>query len=230
MTLTPGMLDAMIAAGLSADQIVSVTKAALAADEAAAEAKRAKRRAGNAERQRRFRDRRNADVTPHNAVTERDPPKEYNIQTPSESESEGAREPESDWPVDYRVQVWTAYGQRREQKVSNEALDALKRSGRVPWAEFIAGIRRQAEHVEEKFRPSLQRFIKREKWTDEYAARPNGAQHSFRVVNGSNGHVQASGRSAAQFLRADIERELREAGSEGERIRGLERLPQFGRG
>jgi hypothetical protein len=63
-----------------------------------------------------------------------------------------------------------------------------------------------------------------------HGAHPNGAQHSFRVVNGSNGHVQASGRSAAQFLRADIERELREAGGEGERIRGLELLPQFGRG
>lgn len=63
-----------------------------------------------------------------------------------------------------------------------------------------------------------------------HGARPNGAQHSFRVVNGSNGHVQTARGSAAQFLRADIERELREASGEGERLRSLELLPQFGRG
>jgi hypothetical protein len=62
-----------------------------------------------------------------------------------------------------------------------------------------------------------------------HAQRPD-AQRSFRVVNGSNGHVQTARGSAAQFLRADIERELREAGGEGERIRSLEFLPQLGRG
>jgi hypothetical protein len=87
MSLTPEMLDAMMAAGLSAEQIVAVTKAALVAEEG----KRAAKRANNAARQQRFRDKKKATtVTPSNAlcdVTERDaryvpPPKKVPLEPP----------------------------------------------------------------------------------------------------------------------------------------------------
>lgn len=85
----------------------------------------------------------------------------------------------SDWPADYREQVWQAYGQRREKKVSMAALDKLKASGALPWQDLIQAIHRQAESVEPQFRPSLERWIKREKWTDEHPPPANG-----RPVNG----------------------------------------------
>ena len=51
MSLTPAMIDALVASGCTAEQLAAVVKAALAEDEARREAKRA----GNRERQRRHR-------------------------------------------------------------------------------------------------------------------------------------------------------------------------------
>jgi hypothetical protein len=56
VTISPAVLDAMLAAGCSAEQIVAAVKADLAETEARREGKRA----NNAERQQRFRDRRKA--------------------------------------------------------------------------------------------------------------------------------------------------------------------------
>jgi hypothetical protein len=56
----PEVLDAMVAAGCTAEQIAAAVKASMAADGAAEEARLAKKRAGNLERQRRFRNARNA--------------------------------------------------------------------------------------------------------------------------------------------------------------------------
>lgn len=66
--IRPEVLDAMVAAGCSAEQIAAAVKAALRADAEADEARRAAKRASNAERQRRHRHARNAE----SRVTERD--------------------------------------------------------------------------------------------------------------------------------------------------------------
>jgi hypothetical protein len=146
-----------------------------------------------------------------------DPAPKDITQTPTQSESEDARDP-AEWPDDFREQAWQAYGQGREKKVSIQALVDLKRSGKVPWDQFLAGILRQAENVEPQFRPSLQRFIKREKWLDEYLDRPDGRQQSFRPVNGERAHVSPHRGSVAAELRAQIEADLLRT-DEGEGVR-----------
>lgn len=54
MPLSPEMIDAMMAAGLTREQMASVIKAAIVADAKADEDRRAAKRAGNAARQRKF--------------------------------------------------------------------------------------------------------------------------------------------------------------------------------
>lgn len=56
MSISPAVLDALLAAGVSAEQIVAAVKA----DAAEEEARKEKKRAGNRERQRRFREAHNA--------------------------------------------------------------------------------------------------------------------------------------------------------------------------
>lgn len=104
--IDPLVIDALIASGATAEMVGAVVKADQAAEMAKAEAKRASRRAGNAERQRRFRNASNA-VTPRDGalcgVTERDEvspevsPKDNNqtpILTPSVESERRAREPD----------------------------------------------------------------------------------------------------------------------------------------
>ena len=75
------------------------------------------------------------------------------------------------WPEGYRDQVWDRYGKKVEKPASMAALDRLFRSDSLDYTELISGIDRQAASVEPQFRPSLERFIKRQKWTDEYPIR-----------------------------------------------------------
>lgn len=71
------------------------------------------------------------------------------------------------WPENYWDQVWAEYGKNADMTPSRKALDALYKADRVDYTEFIEGIRRQARNVPTaQYRPSLERFIKREKWTD----------------------------------------------------------------
>jgi uncharacterized protein YdaU (DUF1376 family) len=92
------------------------------------------------------------------------------------------------WPADYRDQIWIAYGKPVEKKAGMQALDNLHRSDSVDFTELIEGVRRQAAEVPDpQFRPSLERFIKREKWTDQPV--PKAPQ------NGSAPHDLFSGRT-----------------------------------
>ncbi len=98
MTISPAVLDAMLAAGCSAEQIVAAVKADLLEAEVRKDAKRA----GNAERQQRFRDSRKArksgarnDDNARNALRDVTPPID-NTHTPSpdispDGESQTAR-------------------------------------------------------------------------------------------------------------------------------------------
>jgi uncharacterized protein YdaU (DUF1376 family) len=83
------------------------------------------------------------------------------------------------WPDDWRVQIWTAYGKAVEKKPSMAAAEALYRADNTAWADLIGGINRQAIAVPDPtFRPALHRFIKNEKWTDNYATGPPRPQQS----------------------------------------------------
>lgn len=61
MSVTPAMIDAMLAAGLTREQMAELIKADLLAEEAAEEARLEAKRAKNAERQRRFKAKRKAE-------------------------------------------------------------------------------------------------------------------------------------------------------------------------
>lgn len=81
-------------------------------------------------------------------------------------ESEKARK--HIWPDDFREEAWRRYGKPVEKKAGMAALENLFKADRTSYTEFIAGVDRQAASVPDpQFRPSLERFIKREKWTDQ---------------------------------------------------------------
>jgi uncharacterized protein YdaU (DUF1376 family) len=73
-----------------------------------------------------------------------------------------------EWPPDYREQAWELYGKKVDKPESMAALDKLHRADTVSWSVLSDGFRRQAVAVPNpKFRPSLERYLKRGKWTDE---------------------------------------------------------------
>lgn len=103
MSLSPAVLDAMLAAGCTADQIVATVKAAMIAEQYDVEARRAERREGNAERQARFRERRKEGKTvcnKSNALRGVTPPID-NTHTPSVSPNG-----ETDRPVAFPKPDW----------------------------------------------------------------------------------------------------------------------------
>lgn len=135
MSLSPAVIDAMLAAGCSAEQIAAAVKA----DMADAEARKEAKRANNAERQRRFRQRHITDSNTDNAlrdVTECDPPPpplspqtphtpppppEYNIP---------AREKAPAKPEGVSDQTWRDFLKHRRAKkapVSDTVLAGIKR-------------------------------------------------------------------------------------------------------
>lgn len=102
------------------------------------------------------------------------------------------------WPDDFREVAWARYGKPVEKKAAIAALENLHRADKTDWTEFIGGVDRQAVSVPDpKFRPSLERFIKREKWTDQQLPMetPNGSVPSARIArfaprSGSSGTVR----------------------------------------
>jgi hypothetical protein len=227
MAIRPEVLRALEAAGATLGMILAAIEAERAAEDREREAALVAKRAVDAERQRRHRASRpvTRDSRDKGVVT-RDkcdgdqhspnPLGLYNNNNPSlpsearsERESSDAREPDepSDWPDDFQRKAWEAYGQGREKKVSMQALVELKRSRKVPWQVLLDGMRRQAENVEPKFRPSLQRFIRREKWLDEYTPQAatgppeSSGQPSLALVhvNGTHRHVLQAGSRKSAF-------------------------------
>jgi hypothetical protein len=178
MSISPEVLDAMLAAGCTAEQIVAAVKA----DAAVGETRRATKRENNAERQRRFRQRnaRNAlrDVTERDAPPpdkERSPtpPKEINL--PPIFEKEREREIDLDgedfrkwfsaWPTsltDDETAAHDEWGKLSPEERSAiqietpKFIDGVKASKRTMWpsaAKFLAG--RMWERLQGKPPPSV---------------------------------------------------------------------------
>lgn len=146
MTISPAVLDAMLAAGCSAEQIVAAVKADLAETEVKREAKRA----NNAERQQRFRDRRKGKKEARNtnnasnALRGVTPPIER-IHTPqSDFSPDGEKQTaarkkraEPSRPADVSPQVWSdflAMRRRMRADVSETVISGFRREAdRVGW-------------------------------------------------------------------------------------------------
>ena len=89
----------------------------------------------------------------------------------------GQAEKPNDWPKDYRERFWAVYPRRTEKKSALAKLDAVKKSGAVPWAQFEAGLVRYRDHVagtEERFIKHPTTWLNRGCWDDETAAPGKG--------------------------------------------------------
>lgn len=78
----------------------------------------------------------------------------------------------SDWPKDYEAQFWGTYPRRTEKKAALAKLEAIKKSGTVPWAVFFAGVMRFAakcerERIEDRFIKQPTTWLNRGCWDDE---------------------------------------------------------------
>lgn len=122
------------------------------------------------------------------AAATRDRRKEEDRENTSLREGESVPARAHAWPDGFEGIVWEAYGKKAEKKVSIAALVALYRADQLAFDALMQGIRRQAAHVPSNFRPSLERFIKREKWTDEYPERPPDGPPGRRPSFGGSGN------------------------------------------
>ena len=79
--------------------------------------------------------------------------------------------PLSDWPADYREQFWSGFPRKTEKKSAMAKLDAIKKSGLIPWARFIAGVFRYRNHsagTEERYIKHPTTWLNRGCWDDEH--------------------------------------------------------------
>jgi hypothetical protein len=75
------------------------------------------------------------------------------------------------WPDDYQERVWDLYPKKAEKKDSMAALEAVYRTDKTPFEIIMAGIDKLISHVEPQFHPALHRWLKKERWNDEYQTR-----------------------------------------------------------
>jgi uncharacterized protein YdaU (DUF1376 family) len=110
----------------------------------------------------------------------------------------------SDWPADYREQFWTMYPRRTEKKAAIAKLDALRKSGKVPWTVFLLGVTRHAAAcagTEERYIKHPTTWLNRGCWEDEQSQ--NG---------GGNGQARRNDSIAGAF--DELRRDLSRAGNE----------------
>lgn len=207
MTISSAVLDAMLAAGCSAEQIVAAVKADLAEQEGRKEAKRA----GNAERQQRFRDSRKARKTKarnednaSNALRGVTPPID-NTHTPipdisSDEESQSEQRDECAEVVSTWNAMATANGlptcqklspQRRKScqaRLRDDGLAAIRQAiDRVPRSAFLRGETGSwtGANIDFLFRPDTVTKILEGKYDDRQQPR-NGQELPYRNGHGSD--------------------------------------------
>lgn len=167
MSLSPAVLDAMLAAGCTADQIVATVKAAMVAEQQADEARKAAKREGNAERQQRFRDRRKdrkETRNNNNALRPVTPPID-NTHTPCDISPSGENHkvpafPKPDWAD---ASVWGDFLANRKRKRLPNTATAHKA--------FLADV---AKHSDAEWPPGrLLEHATAKGWGAIYDPRPN---------------------------------------------------------
>lgn len=86
-------------------------------------------------------------------------------------ESESARK--HPWPSNYQDVVWSLYPKKAEKKPSIAYLEKLYRADNLPFETITAGIAALSKNLSDpQFAPALHRWLKNERWDDEYQARP----------------------------------------------------------
>jgi len=214
------IIDALIAAGGTVEQVAAVVRAeeaqrlALEAERLALETLKADhKREGNAERQRRHRQRNAMSrVTSVSNGDKRDipPPLEDPVlnsdrtegnQIPSPLLSPRPEKSKSDWPVDgFEAHWWPVYPRKTAKGTARKIFDRIRRDGRVPWVELMAGTRRFAQFPPEpKFIPHPATWLNAERWTDEPAAINPSANSSDFSRSGADQIISAAHRRLARI-------------------------------
>lgn len=128
MSLTAAVIDAMVAAGCTAEQLGAAMKASLAEQEA----KRESRREGNAARQRKFKAKRRGNAG--NALPSVTPPIEEIIPpVSSDEETRPVRKSKAGTvakPAGVADPVWRDFTRQRKTPVSETALDGIEQEAR----------------------------------------------------------------------------------------------------
>ena len=80
----------------------------------------------------------------------------------------------SDWPMDYQVQFWRAYPNRKDKHDAMKAIDKVAFSGKVRWADLINGIERYklSRDVQRGFVKMPATFLNKGSWKDEEQTTP----------------------------------------------------------
>lgn len=165
--IDPAVLRAMLNAGCSADQIVAVAEEAARADEE----RKAEKRAGNAERQRRFRQRNAASrVT---GVTNGDnlSPKERSPTPPKEITPIPVSEPDGS-STETRAfdQFWSIYPNKVGKRDAEKSfLKALKRANLET---ILAGLRRYVAKTDDRPWCNPSTWLNQDRWGDAPAVAP----------------------------------------------------------
>lgn len=78
----------------------------------------------------------------------------------------------SDWPADYQQRFWSTYPRKTEKKAALAKLDAIRKSGTVPWPVLFAGVQRLAAKVkraatEERYIKHPTTWLNRGCWDDQ---------------------------------------------------------------
>lgn len=81
----------------------------------------------------------------------------------------------SDWPVDYRERFWSAYPRKTAKKPSLEALDRIRKRGKVKFLDLMAGVAR-IPIGDPQFIPHAKTWLSQERWQDEASRGPPHAE------------------------------------------------------
>jgi hypothetical protein len=135
---------------------------------------------------------------------------ESRIHKPEKEEKEptlalsGGESALDDWPADYRVQFWQTYPRKTEKLAALSKLDAIRKSRKVPWVVFFAGVKRHAAHVvgtEERYIKHPTTWLNRGCWEDE-PSQNNGGEHATDRTGGGRGGASGRGFGSHALARA----------------------------
>jgi hypothetical protein len=88
-------------------------------------------------------------------------------------ESPSVEKPKGDWPKNYRDLFWACYPRRVGKAAATRKLEALQRSGKVPWEKLMAGVGRYVKYTagtEEQFIKHPATWLNQGCWDDEHKA------------------------------------------------------------
>ena len=152
-------LEAMLAAGASAEVIVAAVKSALLKVEERAAKSRERMRAV------RERSRTTENVRAHPPSPSNGFPNNPSLTTPTPPSSLRSESIKSDWPKDFREQFWNAYPRKVGKKAAFRKLELVRRTGEIAFEGLLAAVGR-IEASDPKFIPHPTTWLNEGRYLD----------------------------------------------------------------